>query len=496
MAEHDELIVRQQKRDELEKQGISPYPYRYDYTLTISEVLEKFKEADSQTLEEKKPSVKTPGRIVAKRVMGGASFFHLSNGKERLQIYVKKNAIGPEKYATFKSFDTGDIIGVEGSLFRTQTGELTVLVEDFTFLSKCLLPMPEKFHGLQDKETRYRQRYLDLIMNPEARVVFEKRFKIIRGIRKFFDQRGYFEVETPMLHPIPGGANARPFVTHHNALNMELYLRIAPELYLKRLIVGGFDRVYEINRSFRNEGIDFQHNPEFTMIEFYQAYSDFNDLIKLTEELFLHLQAEGVAPEKVVYDNNEISLTPPFQKVDFIESLSQLGPLTKEDLADPAKVIALAQKKAAEAGAEAIPPVFAKAADYLFDEFVKPKLVQPTFVLNHPVELSPLAKPHREMEGRTERFELFMAGAEVANAFSELNIPEIQLQRFQEQAKNREAGDDEAQFVDMDFVNALQYGLPPTAGEGIGIDRLVMILTGTRSIKDVLLFPLLKLKEE
>ena len=299
-----------------------------------------------------------------------------------------------------------------------------------------------------------------------------------------------------MLHPIPGGANARPFVTHHNALNMELYLRIAPELYLKRLIVGGFDRVYEINRSFRNEGIDFQHNPEFTMIEFYQAYSDFNDLIKLTEELFLHLQAEGVAPERVVYDNNEISLTPPFQKVDFIESLSQLGPLTKEDLADPAKVIALAQKKAAEAGAEAIPPVFAKAADYLFDEFVKPKLVQPTFVLNHPVELSPLAKPHREMEGRTERFELFMAGAEVANAFSELNIPEIQLQRFQEQAKNREAGDDEAQFVDMDFVNALQYGLPPTAGEGIGIDRLVMILTGTRSIKDVLLFPLLKLKEE
>ena len=232
------------------------------------------------------------------------------------------------------------------------------------------------------------------------------------------------------------------------------------------------------------------------MIEFYQAYSDFNDLIKLTEELFLHLQAEGVAPERVVYDNNEISLTPPFQKVDFIESLSQLGPLTKEDLADPAKVIALAQKKAAEAGAEAIPPVFAKAADYLFDEFVKPKLVQPTFVLNHPVELSPLAKPHREMEGRTERFELFMAGAEVANAFSELNIPEIQLQRFQEQAKNREAGDDEAQFVDMDFVNALQYGLPPTAGEGIGIDRLVMILTGTRSIKDVLLFPLLKLKEE
>ncbi len=489
----DEIKVREEKLKKLRESGIEPYPYSYNIKENISNIVKKHKDKSEEELEKEKIEVTTAGRIIAKRIMGGASFFHLTNGKDKLQIYLKKNIVGNENYKLFKSFDLGDFVGVEGKLFKTRTGELTIVVEKFEFLSKCLLPLPEKWHGLQDKELRFRQRYLDLFINPESREIFEKRFRMIREIRRFLDSRDYIEVETPMMQPIPGGAIARPFITHHNALNIDLYLRIAPELYLKRLLVGGFERVYEINRNFRNEGISSQHNPEFTMLEFYQAYSDFEDLIKLTEELFQDLIDKGIAPEKIEFEGNEINLKPPFQKLDFIEAIEKYSSLSKEEILDKEKLIKHALKLAGE---ENLTPTYGKALDYVFDEYVKENLVQPTFVMNHPEEISPLSKPHRKIPGRTERFELFMAKMELANGFSELNDPEIQLQRFKEQVKDREAGDEEAHLIDYDYIKALQYGMPPAAGEGIGIDRLTMIITGTKSIKEVILFPLLKPKED
>ncbi len=492
MAENDEIQVRREKLKNLRENNINPYPYSYDYTKTISEIINKYKDMDETKLENEEFREKTPGRIIAKRIMGGASFFHISNGKDKLQIYVKKNIIGNDEYKLFKSFDIGDIIGVEGRVFRTRTGELTIVVEKYEFLSKSLLPLPEKWHGLQDKELRFRQRYLDLLINRESRMIFEKRFKMIRSIRKFLDERNYIEVETPMMQSIPGGALAKPFITHHNALNIDLYLRIAPELYLKRLLVGGFERVYEINRNFRNEGISSQHNPEFTMLEFYQTYSDYKDLIKLTEELFQTLIDEGLAEKTIEYDGKKINLSPPFKKLDILEAIAEYSPLSIEELKNHKKVIEHALKLAGE---DNLSPVYSKALDYVFDEYVKEHLIDPTFIMNHPIEISPLSKPHREMEGRTERFELFIAGMEIANGFSELNDPAIQLERFKEQVKDREAGDDEAHMIDYDYIKALEYGMPPAAGEGIGIDRLAMIITGTKSIKEVILFPLLKPKK-
>ncbi len=487
----DEIKVREEKLRNLKEAGIEPYPYSYDLKENISDIVKKYREKSEEELEKEEIETSTAGRIIAKRIMGGASFFHITNGKDKLQLYLKKNIVGNERYKLFKTFDLGDFVGVKGKLFKTRTGELTLVVEDFEFLSKCLLPLPEKWHGLQDKELRFRQRYLDLFINPESREIFEKRFRMIREIRRFLDSRDYIEVETPMMQPIPGGAIAKPFITHHNALNIDLYLRIAPELYLKRLLVGGFERVYEINRNFRNEGISSQHNPEFTMLEFYQAYSDFEDLIKLTEELFEDLINKGIAPEKINFEGDEIKLSPPFQKLDFIEAIAKYSPLSKEDILNKEKLITHAVKLAGE---DNLVPTYGKALDYVFDEYVKENLIQPTFILNHPEEISPLSKPHRKMPGRTERFELFMAKMELANGFSELNDPEIQLQRFKEQVKDREAGDEEAHLIDYDYIKALQYGMPPAAGEGIGIDRLTMVITGTRSIKEVILFPLLKPK--
>jgi len=487
--ETDEIKVRKEKLKILKKKNINPYPYSYDFTHNISDILKKYKQKSAEQLEQEKIKIKSPGRIISKRIMGGASFFHLTDGKNKLQIYLKKNLIGKENYNTFKKFDIGDIIGVEGLLFRTKTGELTVVVEDYKFLSKCLLPLPEKWHGLQDKELRFRKRYLDLIINPESRKIFEKRFLLIKEIRNFLEKREYIEVETPMMQSIPGGALARPFITHHNALDIDLYLRIAPELYLKRLLVGGFERVYEINRNFRNEGISSQHNPEFTMLEFYQSYSDYNDLMKLTEDLFKELIKNKIVDRELEFENNKINLQPPFEKFDFVESLEKFSPLSKKDLENKEKVIKASQEIAGE---EKIPQVYGKALDFLFDEYVKKELIKPSFIINHPVEISPLSKQHRELKGRTERFELFIGGIEIANGFSELNDPRVQLNRFKEQVADREAGDEEAHVIDYDYVEALKYGMPPAAGEGIGIDRLTMVIAGVKSIKEVILFPLLK----
>ncbi len=490
VKESDELKVRKEKYEKLKKEGIDVSPYSYDYTMDISKIKKEYEKYDEKYFQENRIEHSVPGRIVAKRIMGGASFFHISNGKDRLQIYAKKNVVGQEKYKILKTLDIGDIIGVKGYLFRTRTGELTLVVEDFTFLTKCFIPLPEKWHGLQDVELRYRKRYLDLIVNSEVREIFEKRFLIIREIRRFFDEKGYIEVETPMMHPIPGGALARPFITHHNALDIDLYLRVAPELYLKRLVVGGFDKVYEINRNFRNEGISWQHNPEFTMLEFYEAYRDFTYMMEFTEELFKHLISKGLFHENFEFEGKSIEIKFPFKRLDYIEALKEFSPL-KDDVLDERKVIEHAVELAGE---ENLPSLYGKAIDYLFDEYVKPNLISPTFIINHPIDISPLAKKHRKLEGRTERFELFIGGMEIANGFSELNDPNEQLQRFEAQLKEREKGDDEAHRIDHDYIEALSYGLPPTAGEGIGIDRLVMLSAGKRSIKEVILFPLLKPK--
>ncbi len=492
MQEIDEVKVRKEKFQKLKEKGIDVSPYFYNYTHEITEIKETYEKYDDKHFENTKVEVSVPGRIVAKRVMGGASFFHISDGKNKLQIYAKKNILGNENYKTMKSLDIGDIIGVSGYLFRTRTGELTIVVENFKFLTKCFIPLPEKWHGLQDVELRYRKRYLDLIVNSEVREIFEKRFKIIREIRRFFDDKGYIEVETPMMHPIPGGALAKPFITHHNALNIDLYLRIAPELYLKRLVVGGFSKVYEINRNFRNEGISWQHNPEFTMLEFYEAYRDYNYLMEFTEELFKHLLDKGLIEEEIEFDDKKIKFKFPFKRIDYMEALEKYSPLGNE-IKNEAKVIEHALSLAG--GEEKLAPIYSKAIDYLFDEYVKPELVSPTFVINHPVEISPLSKKHRELEGRVERFELFVGGMEIANGFSELNDPDEQLERFKAQLKSREKGDDEAHRIDYDYIDALSYGLPPTAGEGIGIDRLIMIAVGRRSIKEVILFPLLRPKD-
>jgi lysyl-tRNA synthetase class 2 len=443
-------------------------------------------------------AVSLAGRVMALRHHGKTCFAHLQDQSGRIQLYARADVLG-EQYAAFTDLDIGDFIGVTGELFRTRTGELTVAVKQFEFLAKSLRPLPEKWHGLKDVETRYRRRYVDLAVNQQVRESFVVRSRLIAAMRAFFDARGFLEVETPMMQPIPGGAAAKPFKTHHNALDMPLYLRIAPELYLKRLVVGGLDRVYEINRNFRNEGISTQHNPEFTMLEFYQAYADYNDLMELTEELFLHLAETILGRAELAYQGETVRLAPPWPRLPFFAALSQA--VGRQVTPDTDAVALAAAFLASLPDPGAVPAnvlELTKTADTVglwkdvFDTLVEPTLVQPTFITDFPIELSPLSKRKREDPRLVDRFELFVGRKELANAYSELNDPIEQRQRFEEQAALRERGDEEAHWMDEDFVRALEYGMPPTAGEGIGIDRLAMLFTDAASIRDVIFFPHLR----
>jgi len=444
----------------------------------------------NEELEPKGIAVAVAGRMVLKRVMGKACFATVQDMSGRIQLYVTLDAVGAEALDDFKHWDLGDIVGATGALFKTRTGELSVKVTRIRLLAKALRPLPEKFHGMTDQEQRYRQRYVDLITNPASRDVFIKRSQIVQGIREFFVRRGYLEVETPMMHPIPGGAAARPFVTHHNALDMELFLRIAPELYLKKLVVGGMEKVFEINRNFRNEGISTRHNPEFTMLEFYEAYRDYHYLMDLTEELLREVAAQVLGRTAIEYQGVPIDLGKPFDRLTMAQAIHQYNPqYPLAELAKPAYLkVALAPFDVEVFETDGVGLLQLK----LFEETTEAKLVQPTFIVAHPTDVSPLARANEANPAVTDRFELFITGREMANGFSELNDPEDQAARFRAQVEAREAGDEEAMFFDADYLRAMEYGLPPTAGEGIGIDRVVMLLTDSPSIRDVILFPQLK----
>jgi lysyl-tRNA synthetase class 2 len=488
----EQFSVRLDKLGKLVALGVAPYPYRFDISHRFKEIIARFKDQSEEQLQGVADEFRCAGRIMAIRSMGKSVFMHLFDGDDRLQVYVRKEKVSPEDFAVTGLLDIGDIIGVQGRIFKTRTGELSILVDGLTFLAKSFHPLPEKWHGLQDKELRFRQRYLDLIVNPEVKDVFRKRSQIIQGIRAFFHGRGYIEVETPMMHPIAGGASAKPFITHHNALNIDLFLRVAPELYLKRLLVGGMEKVFEINRNFRNEGISMMHNPEFTMIEFYELYRDYNDYMALTEELLQELGRTILAGGDIRWQDKDIPLRTPFKRVKFMDAIAARSGLTTERLWDED---ALKKFIAGQFPGESMPPTFGKMLELLFDHYVEKSLVEPTFVVDYPKAISPLSKASRQDERETERFELYIAGMEIANGFSELNDPLEQRRRFEAQLLDREKGDDEAQLIDNNFLNALEHGMAPAAGEGIGIDRLVMLFTGTASIKEVILFPQLRPRE-
>ena len=481
---------RREKLEELRSQGIDPFYNRFAPSHRVGQIIRDYGEMSGEELEGLGQSFRLAGRLMLIREFGKATFCHFQDGNCRLQVYVQRQQVGEEAFKVFKKLDLGDIVGFEGTLFRTRTGELTLAVSRFVLLTKSLRPLPEKFHGLTDVESRYRQRYLDLLMSPASRQVFETRGAIIRLIRQFLEEQGFLEVETPMMQPIPGGATAKPFVTHHNALDMDLYLRVAPELYLKRLVVGGFDRVFEINRNFRNEGLSILHNPEFTMLEFYQAYATFEDLMELTERLICHVAKQSTGSHRLTYQGREIDLTPPWRRLDLRESLTLVGGIPPEVVKDREKLVALAREEgvALRAGEG-----YGRALTKLFDLRVEAKLENPTFIVGYPTETSPLSRKSEQDPEVTDRFELFIAGREIANAFSELNDPDDQRGRFEKQLAAFEAGDEEAPHaLDEDFLTALEYGMPPTAGEGIGIDRLVMLFTDSPSIRDVIFFPQLR----
>ncbi len=498
----DQFLQRQKKLAEIEARGHESYPHKFDSTATLAELLECYGNADSATLEAAKPSVRVAGRILTLRLHGKAGFAHLYGSGQRLQIYVKLDNVGPNGFELFQLLDLGDLVGVAGHLFRTKTGELTVWVTELKLLSKALLPLPEKWHGLSDVEIRYRQRYLDLISNEKVRGIFIRRAQIVRELRRFFNSRGYIEVETPMMQPIPGGAAARPFITHHNTLDIDLYLRVAPELYLKRLLVGGLDRVYEINRNFRNEGISTSHNPEFTMLEFYQAYSDYHDLMDLTEQLFATLASEVTGSTFVRYGEHEIDFAK-FQRLSMREAVCRYWPAgaapppTIAELAESGGPREAAKRFNAWAPSAGREPLMGltemkdgEITGLLFESVSEPHLIQPTILYDFPTEISPLSKCRKGDPSLVERFEIFVVGMELGNAFSELNDPIEQERRFRQQV---EAGGEEApREVDMDYIRALAHGMPPAAGAGIGIDRLTMLFTDTHSIREVILFPLLR----
>ncbi len=489
MEDYNELIQQRFKKlAEISAMGKRPYAGRFDVSASAQGLQNDYGQSTKEELEAKRIEVTVAGRIIAMRSFGKACFSHIQDGSGRIQLYFQKNALGEDRFALFKKIDIGDFVGVKGLLFRTKTNELTVEVEDFTLLSKSLRPLPEKWHGLTDVELRYRLRYVDLIVNPEVKQVFVLRTKIIQSIRNFLNARGYIEVETPMMQSIPGGATAKPFKTHHNALDMDLFLRIAPELYLKRLLVGGFERVYEINRNFRNEGISTRHNPEFTMLEFYTAYANYRDLIEMTEQMISSVAMEVLGKTTVEYEGHTINLAPPWKRITFIDSLREVG-IPEEVLTIEDRAREYANKVGANLkGGEPL----GKLLNEIFEALVEPKIIQPTFVTDYPTDISPLSKRRDDNPDYVERFELFIVGRELANAFSELNDPVDQKERFLKQVSEREAGDEEAHQMDEDFIRALEYGMPPAAGEGIGIDRLVMLLTGSSSIRDVIMFPQMK----
>ncbi|MGB8656482.1 MAG: lysine--tRNA ligase [Candidatus Zixiibacteriota bacterium] len=487
MEETSEILQhRIDKLKKLKEKNVNPYPYAFKKTHTASETVQGFEKLESDQTE-----VKVAGRMVSLRLHGKSLFAHIQDGSGRIQIYVKSDEVGGEKFELFDLFDIGDFLGVTGKVFKTRTGEITIRVTDFVLLSKSMLPLPEKWHGLQDKELRYRQRYVDLIVNEDVKKIFIFRTELIKSLRRFLDDSGFVEVETPILQPLYGGAFARPFTTHHNALDINLYLRIADELYLKRLIVGGFEKVYEISKSFRNEGMDRNHNPEFTMLELYQAYADYDDIMELYENLLNDVASKVIGSNKFEFEGNQIELTPPFRRIPLLESIKER---TGADLADKSEEET--RKIASQLNVkENLKRPKGKLIEAIFETQVQPHLIQPTFITDFPVEMSPLAKHHREKPGLTERFELFIGGCEMGNAFSELNDPQDQRERFLQQAELAKRGDEEAQVLDEDFIRALEYGMPPTGGLGFGVDRLVMVLTNTHSIRDVIFFPQMRPEE-
>jgi lysyl-tRNA synthetase class 2 len=497
VQESDQVVQRRANLEELKKLGVDPYPRRFDVDATVDAIVAQHGPKSAEELEAGQPRVRTAGRILSIRSFGKANFLVISDGRARVQIYIRQDSLSERDFRIFKLLDFGDWIGVEGRLFRTRTNELTIWASKLEFLAKCLLPLPEKWHGLQDVEIRYRQRYLDLIVNPDSRRVFEVRSRVITAFREFLIGRGFLEVETPMMQPIAGGALARPFVTHHNALDMRLFMRIAPELYLKRLTVGGIEKVFEINRNFRNEGISTQHNPEFTMLEFYRAYADYNDLMTLTEEMLPFVAEKAGAGDKVTFNGHSISWKAPFRRLSLREGARTAA---SKRLATDVPADALRSRDAAAHLASKLhvpiePGMGAgKIAAEIFEALCEADLMQPTFVYDFPTEVSPLSKQKPEDPDTVERFELYAGGFELANAFSELNDPAEQRRRFEEQLKSRAGGDEEAHAMDEDYIRALEFGMPPAGGEGVGIDRLVMLLTGSPSIRDVILFPLMRPK--
>jgi len=482
---NDQMLVRREKMDELRKMGIDPFGKKFLSTSTSQEIISRFEAMENQ-------KVFLAGRILAVREHGKVSFAQLQDRAGQIQLYIRLDNVGEEQFNVFKKVDIGDIIGVSGDVFRTKRGEISVAVKTVTFLTKSLRPLPEKWHGLKDVELRYRQRYVDLIVNPDVKRVFEQRSKIIRSMRKYLDDLGFLEVETPMMHAIPGGATARPFITHHNALNIDLYMRIALELHLKRLIVGGMEKVYEIGRVFRNEGISIKHNPEFTMMELYQAHADYYDMMSITENMIAHIAQEVLGTTKIVYQGIEIDLTPPWTRMTMIDAVKKYAGVDFNIVSSDSEAREIAGNLgvSVEAGDSK-----GTVINTIFEEKAESHLVQPTFILDYPIEVSPLAKRKQDNAEFTYRFEAFVVCRELANAFSELNDPLDQAERFREQVKKRDAGDDEAHMMDEDFVRALEYGMPPTGGLGIGIDRLVMLLTNSASIRDVILFPTLRPRE-
>jgi len=488
-AASDLLVARRRKLEALRAAGVNPYANDFVPDRTIGELRARFAELDAERLAQEGEVVRIVGRILTIRDFGKAAFLNIQDRSGRVQVHVRREQLGDEAFERYRLADVGDIVAVEGTPFRTQKGEFTIAARSFRILTKALRPLPEKWHGLADTEIRYRQRYLDLIANPEVAAVFRKRAAILQKVRGFFIARDFIEVETPMMQTCAGGAAARPFVTHHNALDLDLHLRIAPELYLKRLVVGGFERVFELSRVFRNEGTSTKHNPEFTLLEFYMAYADYRRLMEITEELFCELATQVTGGLRVRWNEHEIDLTPPWRRVSLLDAVKVHAGATDADLASAAAIRGFAQRR----GLTLEPSWGAgKITLELFEHFAEAKLIAPTFVTGYPVEVSPLARRSAENPELTDRFELFIAGREMANAFSELNDPDDQRGRFELQARAREAGDAEAQPMDEDFLVALEHGMPPTAGEGIGVDRLVMLLTDQPSIRDVILFPLLR----
>jgi len=482
------IQLRKEKINALKEKGVNLYPNDFTPSSSIK-ALKKIIEETPDILGEKGEQFSMAGRMMAINKMGKSSFVRFKDGSDQLQVYLQKNRLGDEIYSLFKKLDIGDFIGVKGPLFQTRTGEWTLLAQEFRLLSKAVRPLPEKFHGIKDPEKRYRQRYLDLIMNEDSRQIFIKRSKIVSAMRRFFEEKGFMEVETPMMQPLPGGAEATPFKTWHNALGMELFLRIAPELYLKRLVVGGFEKVFEINRNFRNEGVSARHNPEFTMVEFYQAYADYEKLMDLTEEMFESIAKQISGSTKIEYQGDIIDFKRGWQRFSMIDSLTKIGGIDSSIISDTQLLLDFAKKNNIQITKK---DRHGKILTKLFDILVEPKLIQPTFITGYPVEVSPLSRKNDVNPELTDRFELFIAGREIANGFSEINDPEDQNNRFLMQVRQRDEGNSEAHIMDSEYVEALEYGMPPTAGEGIGIDRLVMLLTDSPSIREVIFFPHMK----